>query len=160
MNHIRRREISLTVQLMNLKRIFPSGTGDVVRDRLVWLHHIRPHPLAHVYLCRVEYCLHQYPRMFVLDPPLTSLTNGRKVPHVRTREEPIAMCLFFQDTTCWSPDMLLAEVVVPMAYYWLACFEDWLFTGQWHGGATHEITPSPPTISPIFPADLDLAKVA
>lgn len=56
--------------------------------------------------------------------------------------------------------MSLAEIVVPMAYYWLACFEDWLFSGDWNGGATHEITVDPPKDQPVFPSDLELAQVA
>jgi hypothetical protein len=44
-------------------------------------------------------------------------------------------------------------VVVPLAVYWLEFFEEWLFTGVWRGGGTHEINPSPPTQPPAFPTD-------
>lgn len=160
MKYFRRQEISLTVQLMHLKRLYPTGAGGVVRDQIVWLQRIRPHALAHEYLCRLEYSRHWYPRVYIVEPKVTVLASERKLPHVRTEEEPIAMCLFYQEDACWHSGMLLAEIVVPMAYYWLACFEDWLFTGEWHGGGTHDIAPHPPGASPIFPSDLNLAQVA
>ncbi len=159
MSYFRGPEHSLTAQHWHLKRLHPAGAGRVVKDRLQWSQRIRPHALAHEYLCRLEYCRYWYPKMCVIDPPLIQLAAGRKLPHVRSTEEPVAMCLFLQEEDCWNPSMLLAEVVVPMAYYWLACFEDWLFTGQWHGGGTHEILPDPPATSPVFPADLGLAVI-
>jgi hypothetical protein len=145
---------------MQLKQLYPEGRGSVVHDRLVWFQHIRPHILFHEYLCRFEYSLGRYPRVYVIDPALSQLAGGRDLPHVRSSEEPVALCLFVYDEACWSPDMLLGKVVVPMAFFWLACFEDWLFSGEWRGGGTHPITPCPPTTPPVFPADLDERQVA
>lgn len=160
MNYVRGRQISLTVQHMHLKQLYPEGQGSVVRDRLVWLQRIRPHPLCHEYLCRFEYSLDGYPKAYVLDPPLTQLAAGRDLPHVRSSREPVAMCLFVYDETCWNPTMLFGKVVVPMAFFWLACFEDWLFSGEWRGGGTHSITPCVPSATPIFPSDFDIRQVA
>jgi hypothetical protein len=98
--------------------------------------------------------------MYVENPPLTIVAAGRKLPHVRSREEPIAMCLFMHEKACWNDNILLGQVVVPMAYFWLASFEEWLFTGIWRGGGTHEITFNPPKVTPIFPDDIGLFNVA
>lgn len=160
MSMVAAKPLSLTVQLMHLRREFPAGSGAVVRDKLVWIQKIRPHPLFHEYLCRIEYVIGLNPKVFVLDPPLTTLAAGRDLPHVRTHEEPIALCLFVYHEACWNGMMILAKVVVPMTYFWLASFEEWLFSGEWRGGGTHSIEPSAPTVPPIFPADLDHRRVA
>lgn len=161
MNYIRRGQtISLTAQHAHLRALYPEGRGSVCRDRLIWLQRIRPHPLYHEYLCRLEYSTHRYPDFYVIDPPLSQLAGGRKLPHVRTREEPIAVCLFFFEETCWAPHMLLGKIVVPMAFFWLACFEEWLFSGEWRGGGTHPITPSAPTVEPKFPEDFGRREAA
>lgn len=160
MSLVAAKPLSLTVQLMHLRREFPAGVGAVVRDKLIWTQRIRPHPLFHEYLCRVEYVIGLNPKVFVLDPSLTNLAAGRDLPHVRSRDEPIALCLFVYDEACWNGTMILARVVVPMTYFWLASFEEWLFSGEWRGGGTHPIEPCPPDTRPIFPADLNLRRVA
>lgn len=160
MKYFRDPTISLTAQLAALRRLYPEGRGAVARDRLMWEQRIRPHPLCHDYLCRLEYSLREFPRCCVIDPQLTSLAGGRVLPHVRSIDEPISMCLFVYESGCWNSGMLLGKVVVPMAFFWLACFEDWLFSGEWRGGGTHPITPCPPSSAPVFPADLLLRNAA
>lgn len=153
--HFRSPSLSLTVQLMHLRRLHPDGRGEVRRDRLFWQQDIRPHALAHRYRCRLEHTLGDYPLMYCIDPPLSALAEGRRLPHVRTRTEPIALCLFVYGPKCWHGQMLLGDVVVPLAFYWLAHFEEWLFTGVWRGGGTHEIEPDTPAAPPLFPGDLN-----
>ena len=53
--------------------------------------------------------------------------------------------------------MLLADVVVPLTIYWLAHFEEWLFSGHWRDGGTHEITIAPPSTPPVFPDEPPVA---
>jgi hypothetical protein len=151
MIHHQPKPLSLAVQLMHLQRRYPSGTGGVHRSRLVWRQQIRPHALAHSYSCRLEHTFEDYPCMFCVDPPLSALAGGRRLPHVYTRTEPICMCLFMKNREYWHDRMLLADIVVPLAYYWLANFEDWLFSGVWRGGGTHPVVPEAPTTLPVFP---------
>jgi hypothetical protein len=145
--------LSLTAQLCQLQRTYPAGRGRLLREQLFWEQRIRPRPLSHEYLCRVEYRRDEYPAVYCLDPPLSALANGRRLPHVRSREEPIRLCLFFHEPKCWNDGMLLAKVVIPLTLYWLEFFEEWLFTGEWRGGGTHDITPCPPTSLPVFPGE-------
>jgi hypothetical protein len=89
MSYFRGPELSLTAQHLHLKRLHPAGVGRITKDRLEWWQRIRPHALAHEYLCRLEYCRYWYPKMCVIDPPLTQLAAGRKLPHVRSTEDPV-----------------------------------------------------------------------
>jgi hypothetical protein len=153
MNYFRQRPLSLAVQLLLLRRRFPDGNGEIHQSRLVWEQAIHPHTLAHTYRCRLEYRLGDYPQMCCLEPPLSVLAMGRYLPHVYTRTEPVHICLFMHRHECWREDMILANVVVPLAYYWLANFEEWLFSGIWRGGGTHPIDSVRPEITPVFPSD-------
>lgn len=63
------------------------------------------------------------------------------------------MCLFMRRLECWNDGMILSKIVVPLAYYWLANFEDWLFSGVWRGGGTHPVDPEVPASLPIFPGE-------
>jgi hypothetical protein len=155
MSFINTRPLSLAVQLINLQRRFPEGAGEVRNSRLIWRQAIQPHSLAHKYKCRLEQTLGDYPEMYCVDPPLSTLAEGRKLPHVYTRQEPICMCLFMRRAECWNDGMLLSNIVVPLAFYWLANFEDWLFSGVWRGGGAHPVVPEPPVSIPLFPGDVD-----
>jgi hypothetical protein len=153
MSYFHARPLSLAVQLLLLQRRFPEGKGEIHRSRLIWRLRIRPHVLAHEYNCRLEHSLENYPAMYCVDPPLSALAGSRRLPHVYTREEPICLCLFMKRRECWNDGMILADVVVPLAFYWLANFEDWLFSGEWRGGGTHAIAPEAPSHLPVFPGE-------
>lgn len=150
MNHPPPRHFSLATQLHSLRTRFPEGSGSIVRSRLTWEQTITPHPLSHTYLCRVEYAMRNYPLVYCLDPQLSTLAAGRKLPHVYSRKEPICMCLFMRRQECWNDTMVLARVVLPLAYFWLAHFEEWLFSGVWRGGGTHDTPIDPPKHTPYF----------
>lgn len=153
MNFFRHRPLSLAVQLLHLKRRFPDGDGAINRSRLVWEQAVHPHALAHVYRCRLEHRLGDYPQMYCLEPPLSALAKGRRLPHVYTKTEPVHICLFMHRIECWRDDLILANVAVPLSYYWLANFEEWLFSGVWRGGGTHPIDFVRPELTPLYPTD-------
>jgi len=154
MKSIAPKPVSLAAQLLSLQRRFPAGRGFIRRSLLVWSLTIRPHALAHAYQCKVEHKLQDYPRVYCLEPVLSKLAGGRKLPHVYARTEPTWMCLFMRQRQCWNDGMSLADIVVPMTYFWLANFEDWLYSGEWRGGGTHETKPEPPTSTPLFPGEI------
>jgi hypothetical protein len=141
------------MQLLLLQRRFPEGAGIIARSRLVWDQSLQPHALAHRYQCRLEHKLQGYPSLCCLDPALSVLADGRTLPHVNSRMEPVEMCLFMRNSECWNDGMVLADIVLPLAFYWLAHFEDWLYSGVWRGGGTHPIPTRPPKRPPIFPGD-------
>jgi hypothetical protein len=145
------KRFSLAIQLSRLKERFPQGFGEIQKSHLIWNQEIRPHILAHDYSCRLEYSLGEHPKMLCMYPALSLLAKGRTLPHVYSSSEPVCLCLFMKRNECWNDSMMLADVVVPLSYYWLANFEDWLFSGEWRGGGTHPIGFSPPQTIPEFP---------
>ena len=151
MKHPPPRLLSLAAQVHALRARFPDGCGTIKRGRLIWEQSITPHPLAGTYHCRLNYAMREYPHVSCLHPQLSTLAGGRTVPHVYRREEPVEMCLFMRQRECWGDTMSLARVVMPLAYFWLAHFEEWLFSGVWRGGGTHETRESTPSDRPAFP---------
>ena len=149
MSLVRAAPLSLSVQLLHLKKLFPEGEGRISRSRLSWIQTIRPDSLACTYTCQVEHTLGGYPEVHCLEPKLSALADGRQIPHVYRSTEPVSLCLFFRDRTAWHDGLILARMVVPLAYSWLAFFEDWLFSGEWRGGGTHPVLSSPPTVLPF-----------
>lgn len=135
---------------MLLRKLFPDGSGAIQRDKLTWTQTIQPHVLAHAYTCRLEFSCRNYPVVYCVDPELSKLAVGRTLPHVRQSSEPVQLCLFVYCKESWTDDMSLAKVIVPLTYYWLSNFEEWLYSGVWRGGGTHEITPDSPSGLPDF----------
>lgn len=148
--------LSLAAQLMQLRAHCSTGQGAIERSMLTWEQAITPHALSGTYQCRVEYQLCHYPRVYCVDPPLSVLAVGRRLPHVYQRTEPVQLCLFMHNRECWNDSMLLTKIVLPLCYYWLAHFEHWLFTGDWLGGGTHPVRPCPPSDLPRLGARNEL----
>jgi hypothetical protein len=144
--------LSLAAQLMQLRAHYPTGQGAITRSTLYWEQAITPHALSGTYQCHLEYQLCCYPHMYCVDPPLSVLAAGRRLPHVYQRAEPVQLCLFMHNRQCWNDNFLLAKIVLPLTYYWLAHFEHWLFTGDWLGGGTHPVPSCPPSGLPRLDA--------
>jgi hypothetical protein len=76
------------------------------------------------------------PRVFVEDPDLLALADGRRLPHVYEQRPP-RLCLYLPDTGEWTPAMRLDQSIVPWAVLWLFYFEEWLVSDEWKGGGVH-----------------------
>jgi hypothetical protein len=63
-----------------------SATG------LVWEYRVRPTTLSREYLLHILFERDGVPSVFVLEPDITSLAGGRKIPHVY--QNPLSLCLF------------------------------------------------------------------
>jgi hypothetical protein len=76
------------------------------------------------------------PRVFVDDPDLLALADGRRLPHVYEQQPP-RLCLYVPETGEWTPAMRLDQSIVPWAMLWLFYFEEWLVSDEWKGGGVH-----------------------
>ncbi|MDR3529296.1 MAG: hypothetical protein P4L90_01880 [Rhodopila sp.] len=76
--------------------------------------------------------------MFVDQPDLVALAEGRKLPHVYS-ESPIRLCLYLPSSGEWHGGLLIANTLVPWAALWLYFFEEWLVSDDWKGGGVHPI---------------------
>jgi hypothetical protein len=111
-----------------------AGGGAVRLGRLVWECDARPDPLSRTYSLRIVYQEGGSPKVFVVNPDLTELADGRDIPHVY-EQKPTRLCLFLPGT--WSSTDQLSETIVPWATVWLHYFEEWLVSNDWKGGGEH-----------------------
>ena len=98
-----------------------SGTS------MTWTATLRPSPFSRDYTVRISYTRGRFPRVEVLPRPPSR--PGEPLPHVYGDG---SLCLHRVGE--WSPDMLIADTIVPWACEWLIHYEIWLATGEWHGG--------------------------
>lgn len=134
----KQRRFSIAHQLINLKRVCPTGEGKFCRKQgLVWRYDTQPTPVSRTYEVRIDYKLDKPPSIFILKPNLRDLAgNNREIPHLysQTKQQ---LCLYKPDKGEWSSKMLLSEVLLPWVELWLFYFEDWLTSDEWKGGGEH-----------------------
>lgn len=118
---------------MNLKQVFPDAEIRIKKGELVWVGDIKPTSLSLTYQVLLRYRQDKAPRIHVLKPKLLRL-NGSPPPHLYRDG---SLCLYYPKHRQWLPNMLLAETIVPWASEYLAHYEVWLATGDWHGGGIH-----------------------
>lgn len=107
---------------------FAGSELSVHGQSITWTATLRPTPLSREYWVRLTYAPNgRSPRVRVL-PQLPS-RPGESLPHVYRDG---SLCLHMLGE--WSPDMFIADTIVPWACEWLLHYEIWLATGEWHGG--------------------------
>jgi hypothetical protein len=121
------RPLSRTQQAFALRACFPEASITISNNGLVWRGHVQPTVASRVYYVEVIYVGAEYPRVFVLDPPLEK--NGEGVlPHFFHEG---AICLHERHE--WQPGMRIVDTIMPWTAEWLAHYEIWLATGHWFG---------------------------
>jgi hypothetical protein len=130
--------LSPAQQLLLLKSACAGygGAGVLRHGKLTWEFDARPTPLSRSYRLRISYRHVRTPEVFVMSPHLSTLAEGRKLPHVY-QQDPPKLCLYLPGSGEWTPTMRISETVVPWAVLWLFYFEEWLSTGEWNGGGVH-----------------------
>lgn len=83
-----------------------------------------------------------YECVTVLNPPVGPNPRGTGEPpeHVYRLGYPAAfprLCVHDPEQEEWTPEMSIAEVLIPMVIKWLIFHEDWVDTGVWRGGGRH-----------------------
>jgi hypothetical protein len=128
---------SAAQQFVNL-RANPAcqGTGTLRAGRLVWRYDTQPTPLSRVYTVELVYHKGKAPDVFVVEPDLTELADGRKLPHVY-QQKPTELCLYLPGAGEWTSSMRMDQTIVPWAALWLFYFEEWLISRKWKGGGKH-----------------------
>jgi hypothetical protein len=117
-----------------------AGTGQLTATGLVWNYRDRPTPLSREYSMRITFQRGDTPDMFVLDPDLSALADGRPVPHVY--HDPLRLCLTLPETREWAGTKRIDQTFIPWATTWLYYFEEWLISDEWKGGGEHPDTSS------------------
>lgn len=128
------KQLTLPQQLLFLKGTH-TGSGDVSRGKLIWRLEAQPTPISRTYSLRLEYSENGAPDVFVEQPSILLLADGRELPHVY--HNPLRLCLYLPGSDQWTPAKRLDRTIVPWAYTWLYYFEDWLACGEWRGEGLH-----------------------
>jgi len=135
--HDRPRPLTAAQQFVNLRgNPISSGTGVLQAGRLVWRYCASPTPLSRTYQLRIDYRQDDVPQVFVEDPDLVSLAEGRRLPHVY-EQRPTRLCLYLPRAREWSGWMRIDQTIVPWSALWLFYFEEWLDSDEWKGGGEH-----------------------
>jgi hypothetical protein len=135
------RPLTAAQQFLNL-RINPicAGTGTLHAGKLVWRYRTSPTPLSREYGVCIIYRLGDSPKVFVDQPDLSALAEGRRLPHVY-EQKPTRLCLYLPRTGEWVNTMRIDQTIVPWTALWLFYFEEWLVSDLWKGGGEHPNDP-------------------
>jgi hypothetical protein len=83
-----------------------------------------------------------YVSVYVIDPVIGKETveNERLLPHIywnEHRPEYPRLCLYDPQQLTWTPELLIAETIIPWASEWLFFYEFWQITGEFKGPGRH-----------------------
>lgn len=134
MARIKKKKLSPVQQYLSLKRIYPTANISLRRDVLRWRGQLQPLETSLQYLVEMSYRPTGVPRVRVVEPALVPREEGVDIPHLYSD---FSLCLYYPKSQEWTPDMFIAETVIPWASEWLAHYEIWRVTGVWHGGGVH-----------------------
>lgn len=135
------RRLGVAAQALALRRDHPDAVLRVGKIGLIFTTHIQPTALSLVYRVRISYDGVREPKTTVLDPVLEA-PPGQPLPHVYSDG---SLCLY--DLGEWHHGLFIADTVVGWAAEWLAHYELWQVSGQWHGDGP-ALTASHPTQDP------------
>lgn len=132
--------ISLFIQERKLKLMFPNSIANRDNEkRLEWEGAIKPTPLSAEYKIKLIYDIKRDYKVdvYVKDPhPLRMAKNKTELPHVYSTKKQ-KLCLYYPKNKEWHKGLLFTETIIPWASEWLAHYELWVVTGEWHGGGIH-----------------------
>jgi len=111
-----------------------QGNGKLMCNKLTWSFQLQPTPLSRQYSLVLEYLRDQTPSIFIVEPDLNILANGRDIPHMYDQQRG-KLCLYLPGA--WDSRLLIAKTIIPWASLWLYFYEEWLFTNEWKGGGKH-----------------------
>lgn len=131
------RPLTAAQQFLNLqKNPIWAGTGTLRAGQLVWRFRAAPTSLSREYGLRIEYRQGGAPQVFVEEPDLSVLAEGRRLPHVY-EQQPCRLCLYVPGAGEWGGWMRIDQTIAPWALLWLFYFEEWLSSDEWKGGGKH-----------------------
>ncbi len=130
------KEISLVVQELTIKHLFPDSTIKRSANKsLIWVGQLRPTPLSKLYSIKIKLEKGKV-EVFVIEPVKLERYPGKTLlPHVYSTPKQ-KLCLYFPDGKEWNKGKLLVDTIIPWASEWLYFYEIWLITGNWFGGGT------------------------
>ena len=68
------------------KSLTINGEGSVLKNVLTWIFKAQPTPFSRIYTIRIEFN-GRSPKVYVIDPKITEIARGRKIPHLYNQEK-------------------------------------------------------------------------
>ena len=103
------------------------------RGQFTWTWHVAPSFLGRIYTLRVEFKQGGRPQVFVDQPDLVALAEGRKLPHIYRGSRQLAFALC-PNVGRIARRLAHRQHAVPWAALWLCFLEEWLVSDDWKGG--------------------------
>lgn len=125
--------LSLEQQWMALRQRYPRGRGRARGGVLHWRGPLQPSDVSPEYEIVLDYRAGAAPDVRVAHPRLEG-RDGELPPHLYAGER---LCLFVPKRREWTPNMLIADTIMPWTSEWLVHYELWLAIGEWTGGGEH-----------------------
>ena len=126
----------MAVQADGLRRLFPFGKTAMNHNCVSWHGEIVPDEYGRTYTIELRYKRGSYPKIWVRNPDLKKLADGRRLPHVYSQELQ-ELCLYLPGCGFWTVEKPVASTIMFWACLWLYYFELWLITNEWHGRGVH-----------------------
>lgn len=123
--------LPIAAQIQSMAKLFPMFQCTWDRNIVEWIGRIRPTDISNTYKIKIRYGLKQYPMIWVLEPLLDENFLADSKAHIYPREQ--NLCLFYPKYNEWTPNMLIAEAIMPWIYKWLVFTKAGLSQGN--GGA-------------------------
>jgi hypothetical protein len=132
----KKKSLTPIQNLLCFQRDDDEGKGNVKCNRLYWWTSIRPSPLSRAYKIRIVFQPCHSLEICVLSPPLKSLVNARRIPHLYDQKKE-KLCLYLPGTRELDFTLPLSQQLLPWAALWFFYFEEWLESNEWKGGGAH-----------------------
>ena len=133
-------------QAVGLRSEFPNGATAVLRGEIRWKGELSPDDYGRTYVIEMRYRQNDRPEVWVREPDLHALADGRSLPHVYDQHEQL-LCLYVPGCDIWRPERALCRTILPWTCYWLRLFEMWLVTDIWHERGGHPTPRQRPPVS-------------
>ena len=127
------RPLTVAQQDLLFRSAWPGFAVEWECECATWRGALRPSPLSRTYQVRVDYRLGRLPAVRVISPELQK-RNRESIPHVYPDGR---LCLYMPKRKEWTPQMPIAETLLPWASLWLFHYENWHASGVWEGGGEH-----------------------
>lgn len=121
-------------QLSSLRSNFHTSHWVVIPNGFQWWFKACPSEISSTYVLKVVYEQNSYPKVYVVDPlPLTLAKGAKRLPHTYDTAKQ-QLCLYWPGHREWTEEKLISKTIVHWALEWLFYYEQWAFSGAWHGG--------------------------
>lgn len=131
---IKRNKLSIARQYICLKQKYKNLILFSYLHKSMYEIVLKIKPLKdfNEYKIKITQKHNESPKVYVLEPNIYKMTNGKKPPHVYVFDEyTCQICLFMK----YELDLTtVIDSFVPWISEWLLHFEIWCITGTWKGG--------------------------